>query len=189
MRIKLIDSNEASDRARQVFKEIEEIRGEGKVSVPFRALANVPEYLRAHWEYTKANKREGSRVTNKTKEMISVVVSVALGCKVWVTFHGNALRGEGIKDEEIKKIVRLDKGFLSLEELTILQFARKVAKEAYRITDMEINQIRQLGMTDQDLVDIIGTIVLATANAIIIDSLDLPRSPWVPELILEEMSS
>lgn len=69
-----------------------------------------------------------------------------------------------------------------------MQFARKVAKEAYRITDMEINQIRQLGMTDEDLVDIIGTIVLATANAIIIDSLDLPGSAWVPELVLEEMN-
>lgn len=82
MRIKLIDPNEASDRVRQLFNEIEEVRGEGKVSVPFRALANIPEYLRAHWEYTKASKREGNRVTNKTKEMISIVVSVTFGCKV-----------------------------------------------------------------------------------------------------------
>lgn len=69
----------------------------------------------------------------------------------------------------------------------LLKFATKAAKAAHRITDMEINQLRQLGMSDEDLVDIVGTIALAAANYMVIDILDLPIPPGVPEIVLEEM--
>jgi alkylhydroperoxidase family enzyme len=65
----------------------------------------------------------------------------------------------------------MDKEFLTPEELTILKFAIKAAKEAYRITDMEVNQLKQIGITDEDLVDIVGTVALAAANYVIAESL------------------
>lgn len=102
-------------------------------------------------------------------------------------FHGNNLRAEGISDDDIKRIARLDKDILTPLELAILKFAQKAAKSAHRITDMEFNQLKQLGLTDHDLVVIIGTVALASANYIIIDSLDLRPPPWIEPIILEEM--
>lgn len=80
-RVRLVEVAEAPDAVRSIYDEIEAVRGPGKVTPVFKALANIPEYLRAHWEYNKANNRKG-KLTKKTKEMISVAVSVALGCKV-----------------------------------------------------------------------------------------------------------
>jgi hypothetical protein len=80
----------------------------------------------------------------------------------------------------------LDETFLSPEELTILKFACKIAKEAHRATDMEVNKIRQLGMTDEDLMDIIGSVALAVSNYIWCDTMDI-KVPELEALILEEM--
>ena len=52
---------------------------------------------------------------------------------------------------------------------------------------MEINQLKELGLTDKDIVVIIGTVALASANYIIIDSLDLRPPPWIEPIVLEEM--
>jgi alkylhydroperoxidase/carboxymuconolactone decarboxylase family protein YurZ len=80
-RVKLIDPQSAVGEIREIYDDIERVRGKGKIAPIFMALANVPEYLKAHWEYNRADKRTGSRITNRTKEMISIVVSVALGCR------------------------------------------------------------------------------------------------------------
>ncbi len=84
-------------------------------------------------------------------------------------------------------IARLDKDFLSPLELAILKFSQKAVKAAHRITDMEINQLKDLGLMDEDLVVILGTVALASANYIIIDSLDLRPPPWIEPIVLEEM--
>ena len=68
----------------------------------------------------------------------------------------------------------------------ILKFAQKVAKEAHRVTDMEIKQLRELGFSDEDLIDLVGTIALGLANYVIIDTLDLPVSDWMGEEIIIE---
>ena len=82
----------------------------------------------------------------------------------------------------------MDKDYLSPLEFTILKFSQKAAKAAHRITDMEINQLKQLGLTDHDIVVIISTVALAAANYIIIDSLDLIPPPWIEPIVLEEMN-
>jgi len=92
-----------------------------------------------------------------------------------------------MNDDEIKRIARLDKEVLSPLDLAILKFAQKAARSAHRITDMEFNQLKQMGLTDHDIVVIIGTVALASANYIIIDGLDLRPPPWIEPIVLEEM--
>jgi alkylhydroperoxidase family enzyme len=83
----------------------------------------------------------------------------------------------------------MDKEFLTPKELTILKFAIKAAKEAHRITDMEVNQLKQIGITDEDLVEIVATVALAAANYVIADSLDIPAPDYAEPLTLEEFLS
>ena len=80
-RIKLVDPEKATEEVREIFDDIERVRGKGKITPVFMALANAPEYLKAHWIYNVADKTE-HKISIKMKEMISVAVSVAVGCKV-----------------------------------------------------------------------------------------------------------
>jgi hypothetical protein len=80
-RLKLVDPKTATGEVRKIYDEIEEARGKGKTNTLWMSLANNPGYMRAHWEYNKANKKKG-RVSNRLKESISVAVSRALGCKI-----------------------------------------------------------------------------------------------------------
>ena len=80
-RIKLVDPERATGELRELFDDIERVRGKGKITPVFTALANAPEYLKAHWMYNVADKTV-HKISIKMKEMISVAVSVAVGCKV-----------------------------------------------------------------------------------------------------------
>ena len=80
-RIKLVDPEKATGELGEIYDEIEKVRGKGKITPVFMALANAPEYLKAHWMYNVADKTK-HRISIKTKEMISAAVSVVLGCKV-----------------------------------------------------------------------------------------------------------
>lgn len=79
-RIKLVDPEKTTGELREIFDEIEQVRGKGKITPVFKALGNASEYLRAHWMYNVADKTK-HKISIKMKEMISVAVSVALGCK------------------------------------------------------------------------------------------------------------
>lgn len=79
-RIKLADPEKSSGELREIFEEIERVRGKGKITPVFKALGNAPEYLRAHWLYNVADKTKHN-ISGKMKEMISAAVSVVLGCK------------------------------------------------------------------------------------------------------------
>jgi len=82
-RVRFIEPKQASGEVRKIFDEIEEMRGKGKISSVFQTLAIVPEYLKAQWEYNKANELQKRRkLSLKTKDMISVAVAMALGCKM-----------------------------------------------------------------------------------------------------------
>ncbi len=80
-RIKLVDPEQATGELREIFDDIERARGKGKITSVFTALAKAPEYLKAHWMYNVADKTV-HKISIEMKEMISVAVSVAVGCKV-----------------------------------------------------------------------------------------------------------
>ncbi len=80
-RIQVVDPEKATGELREIFDDIERVRGKGKITAVFRAMGVAPEYLKAHWMYNVADKTK-HKISIKMKEMISTAVSTAVGCKV-----------------------------------------------------------------------------------------------------------
>lgn len=79
-RIKIIEPEEANEQVKAVYKDMERVRGKGKIGMQYKAYANLPDVLAAHWEKTK-RLTYSDIVPLKIKEATAVIVSVALGCE------------------------------------------------------------------------------------------------------------
>lgn len=79
-RIKIVEPEEATEQVMAVYKDMERVRGKGNIGMQYKAYANLPDVLAAHWEKTK-RLTYSAIVPQKIKEAASVIVSVALGCE------------------------------------------------------------------------------------------------------------
>lgn len=79
-RVKLVEPEEANEQITAVYQDMERVRGTGNIGMQYKAYANLPDVLEAHWEKTK-RLTYSAIVPQEIKEAASVIVSVALGCE------------------------------------------------------------------------------------------------------------
>jgi alkylhydroperoxidase/carboxymuconolactone decarboxylase family protein YurZ len=78
-RIKLIEIEEAEGLVKEVYDDIQRVRGEGMVSNLLKGFANFPELLKANWERMCVIMGKGN-LSKKLKESIALGLAVANGC-------------------------------------------------------------------------------------------------------------
>ena len=114
----LLSEQDATGKAKQIYKEIEEAFG----MVPnfFKAQAAVdPEWLELNWQREKKIMIEEGSLDRKTKELIAMTVSLVNGCEYCSLAHeGVALMSGASQEEvnEVKKVVELFSSFNSIAD-------------------------------------------------------------------------
>lgn len=78
-RVKLVEMDQVQGLVKEVFDDIQQVRGPGRVSNLFKGYALVPEILKANWERSKAIMR-GGRLTVKFKEAVMVALAELNRC-------------------------------------------------------------------------------------------------------------
>lgn len=78
-RIKLVSPEEATGKVKEIFDEIEQARGKGRVSNLFRAYANHLPSLELNWERTKRLMKSGL-LPRKLKEAIGLTMAAVHNC-------------------------------------------------------------------------------------------------------------
>ena len=79
-RIKLVRAEEAEDRVKEIFREIEQMRGQGRLPNLMRALGNHPRILEANWERTKQLMKSGL-LSVKLKDAIGLTMAAVYKCQ------------------------------------------------------------------------------------------------------------
>lgn len=72
----------------------------------------------------------------------------------------------------------MDRRYFNEREYKVLQYAIKSAKEAYRITDKDFEEIKRLGYSNRQLLEIQDTIANALYIANFTDSLNNRLTWW-----------
>jgi alkylhydroperoxidase family enzyme len=80
--------------------------------------------------------------------------------------------------EEIRGIMEMDRKYIDDREYKVLKYSIKAAKEPRRITDQEFDDIRNLGFSNVELLEITETIANAVYQVIYADSL-ANRLSWL----------
>lgn len=171
-RIKLIENYEASDMVLAVYKDIE--AAFGMVPNLFKTYAHFPALLLANWEKTKVLLM-GGELPRELKEQIAVVVSAANSCNYCVASHSMALSMMGFSQERIDDLTKnIESPQITPRDKKILEYARKATLTPHKITDAEIDELKTHGLTDSQIVEVLGVMELFTGYNKFLDSLAVP---------------
>ncbi len=168
-RIKPIEKEEATDEVRIIYRDIE--TAFGMVPNLFKTYAHFPALLRVNWEKTKALMM-GGELPRELKESIAVVVSAANVCNYCVAAHSMALQMIGFSKERIDAMIKNTEELeMSQSDQKILKYVRKATLTPQKITDRETSELKSLGLTDSQIVEILGVMELFTGYNKFLDAL------------------
>jgi uncharacterized peroxidase-related enzyme len=127
----------------------------GFVPNVFLTLAHRPEEFRAFFAYHDALMDKPGNLTKAEREMIVVATSNANQCQYCVVAHGAILRIRA-KNPLIADQVAINyrKADITERQKAMLDFAMKVAFEAYAVGDAEVAALGAHGFSEEDAWDI-----------------------------------
>eukprot|EP01138_Halocafeteria_seosinensis_P012615 gb/GECG01012889.1/.p1 GENE.gb/GECG01012889.1/~~gb/GECG01012889.1/.p1 ORF type:complete len:177 (+),score=34.67 gb/GECG01012889.1/:1-531(+) len=170
-RIPFVKKEEATGEVKEIFDEIE--KGFGMVPNIMLAYANHPPLLRANWAKMKAVMMEGS-LPKKVKEGIALGVSVDNSCKYCTGHHTHNLSGLGFSEEQINALKQqLDNDGFEAKEQTLIRFCRAINKDANRIPDKMVQEVRDAGYSDAHITEAIGVVELFAGFNRFLDSMQV----------------
>ncbi|MBM7557425.1 carboxymuconolactone decarboxylase family protein [Halanaerobacter jeridensis] len=170
-RTKLVSEEEAEGLVEEIYGGIK--KDFGGVPNLFKALAVKPGILKANLEKVKSIMMTGD-LDRTLKEMVAVVVSEANGCDYCVGAHSAFLNQLGVKEETINEVLTdIDSADISKKRKKILNFAVQSTTNPHQISDAEFNQIKELGFTDAEIVELVSVIDLFTSFNIFLDTLEV----------------
>jgi len=167
----MLEVTEVKGKAGEMFAEI--TKTFGMVPNLFKAMALKPDILEANFMKFKAIMTQGE-LPRDLKEMVAVVVSQANSCSYCVDAHSAALKMMGFPREKILQLLdNVNSADISPAHKTLLNLAIKATREPHKISESEVQQLRDLGYSDANFVEFISVVDLFTSFNIFLDSLQV----------------
>jgi uncharacterized peroxidase-related enzyme len=162
--IDLVPIERATGARKELYDEMQRVRGPGRVSNLFKAYAAFPELAKANFARLMVLLTKGN-LSVKFKEAVMTALAEANKCDYCVSFHATALRNAGASDEEVKAALSFDPDRIGLneKEKALFNFALKANGDPHAMTPADIEAVRRAGATDSDLVETLETV--NTGNA------------------------
>ncbi len=151
--IKEIDPS-TSKELRGIY-EREEKRTKSPIANVLRVHSIKPKTLDAHMQLYNTIMFGESKLSRAQREMIGIVVSEANACPYCVSHHGNAYYFVTHEKEKMKKIAK-DFRTAELDDIdcAICEYAEKLTKNSYKMTEDDIKKMRSLGLSDAAIFDV-----------------------------------
>jgi len=152
-----------------------------------RLLAVTPSHFVGWWKYFDDLMRGPSGLSKTQREMIAVVISAESHCPYCQAAHAAALR---LRTKDPALVDRLAVNYRHVEldprDRTMLDFAVKLTKTPEACGQSDVEQLRQVGYSDEDILHIVEVtaifnynVRLATATGLFpnVEYHDLGRTP------------
>jgi len=127
----------------------------GFVPNVYLALANRPDEFRAFFAYHDALMEKEGGLSKGEREMIVVATSAHNQCIYCVVAHGAILRIREKNPQLADQIAsNYRKADITPRQKTMLDFSLKVSKSSHEISSADIDDMRELGFSNDDIWDI-----------------------------------
>ncbi len=145
----------------QTYHEIEQELGFGIVPNIFRSMCEHPPLLAANWQKFKATIL-GGQLPRSVKEMLGVTVSHINGSEYAKAVHLHSLSVQGVHDLWLQQLIadELEEDTLPEAIQAMVVFARKAATRASALGSVDTNALRDAGLTDSEIFEVIATVDL-----------------------------
>jgi uncharacterized peroxidase-related enzyme len=176
VRLPIMTEAVATGETAELYAQIREHFGLGFVPDVFQLPGARPSFLRTLWSGFRSMFTEGV-LPRETKELIAVFVARDAGCSYCVDAHvlfldligaspevADAVRDAAVEDMPVDDKVR-----------ELLRFVERIDHEAYKIVDADVDHLRAIGWTDDELLEAIWTACLFNAIVRLVNTLGLYR--------------
>ena len=179
--IPTISPEEAAGPVKELYDR--ELAGQGYVSNYTRAFSRRPEVL-AGWLALKDAITSG--MEPRLYELATVAAATAIRSSYCSLVHGQILATMYYQPDTVASIAADETagapGALDAPDTAVVRFARKVAMEADKVNQEDIDELRDLGFSDDDIYDVI---LAAAARCFFSKVLDATGT--LPDAALREM--
>lgn len=154
--IQSIQLEQADEKAKALLDKVQ--KKLGMVPNLMKTLAHSPATLEF---YLKSGETlsKGS-LSGKIREQIALTVAQENGCNYCLAAHSALGRSLGLSEEAIED-ARLGQSPDS-KTGAILKFARKLVTNRGRLVDADFEQVRQAGVSDTEITEIVATVAINT---------------------------
>lgn len=162
--IELVPPERASGKRKELYDELERVRGKDRVSNLFKAYSAFPELGMANFRRLSVLLTKGT-LSVKFKEAVMTALAEINRCDYCVSFHATSMKAAGATDVEVQAALRFDpKGIgLSAREQALFEYALKANGDPHGITPADLVPLREAGVTDGEIVEALETV--NTGNA------------------------
>jgi len=157
-RFRIIEEDKATEEVKDIYKTIRHELSFGFIPNLFKSMAISPTVLRGNWEKVKFTFLSGI-VPRTIKEMICIAVSAANRNNYCLKTHLHGLSMMGVDEKILQGLPRGNLDELPLPERTkiIIKFALKVTLEPTAVTDKDFSELRDEGLTEEEILEIVST--------------------------------
>ncbi|MBT5469033.1 MAG: peroxidase-related enzyme [Nitrospina sp.] len=152
-RIQAIESENASNEVKDLYQQVENELG--MLPNLIKTLANAPIAAKAFIQFKNLVAQGVLPVA--LREKISLRISEANGCSYCVSAHCALSKGAGLADEEVRDS-RQGQSPDRKTDLAI-KFAERVMDARGSVTTDEIDGLRDVGYSDQEITEIITVVI------------------------------
>jgi len=176
--LQTVPGEEAAGEVRAMYDK--DLAAQGYVANFTRAFSSRPEVLQG-WQALKNAITSG--MDPRLYELVTVAAATAIRSSYCSLVHGNILATSYYPAEKVVSIAGDDVGdALDAADAAVVRFARKVAEEAEKITQEDIDELRDLGLSE---VDVFNVILAAAARCFFSKVLDATGT--LPDAVLHEI--
>lgn len=155
-----------------------------------KSMGYVPNYIKTislHPEvydaWTKLIGAVRSNMRLRRYELVTFAAAMTLECTYCMLAHGAILRKNFFTADQLIAIVKdFHNAGLSPEEVMLMSFAQKIIKNAHQVEERDVNDLRKLGLTDEEILNVV---LAATARSFFSKTLDALAA--TPDDILLEL--
>jgi uncharacterized peroxidase-related enzyme len=176
VRLPTIPESAATGETAALYAEIREHFRLGFVPDVFQLPGSRPSFLKTLWAGYRSMFADGV-LPRATKEHIATLVARDAGCRYCVDAHVLFLDLIGASPDivDAARVASIDDMPIDDELRELLRFVQRIDHEAYRIVDADLEHLREIGWTDDELLEAIWTACLFNAIVRLADTFGLYR--------------
>lgn len=159
----IIQEDEVLDaKARRVYEEIKAELGFGMVPNLFKSMATMPNFLEVNWNHFRSTVLQGG-LPRTLKEMIGVAISQANNSQYALNVHLHGLSALGMSEEVLRLLISdFENCPLPEREKAVIRFGLLAAVRPLDLTADHYQHLRDLGLDEGEIFEIIATANLFT---------------------------
>ncbi len=176
--LETVPPEEAAGEVKAMYDK--DVAAQGFVANYTRAFSRRPEVLQG-WQALRNAITSG--MDPRLYELATVATATAIRSSYCSLVHGRILATSYYSAEKVASIAENDvNDALEAADAAVVRFARKVAEEAEKITQEDVDELRDLGFSD---IDVFNVILAAAARCFFSKVLDATGT--LPDTVLHEM--